>query len=88
MTIFSVLTPLGALAGMAVRQKFSGSAGAGVCTALGAGTFLNVAAMEVSKLHNTKVVLEISAPYPATFFCEPGIIVYPQLSTPRKKKIK
>lgn len=47
MTIFSVLTPLGALAGMAVRQKFSGSAGAGVCTALGAGTFLNVAAMEV-----------------------------------------
>ncbi|CAN0488728.1 unnamed protein product, partial [Hapterophycus canaliculatus] len=48
MGVFSLLTPLGAAMGMLVRAGAGGSsAGAGVCTALGAGTFLHVAAMEV-----------------------------------------
>ncbi|CAN0345501.1 unnamed protein product, partial [Ectocarpus sp. 8 AP-2014] len=49
MGVFSLLTPLGAALGMLVRASSDGgsSAGAGVCTALGAGTFLHVAAMEV-----------------------------------------
>ncbi|CAN0348355.1 unnamed protein product [Ectocarpus sp. 13 AM-2016] len=64
MGVFSLLTPLGAALGMLVRASSDGSsAGAGVCTALGAGTFLHVAAMEVlprellhdSRMKNTKM---------------------------------
>ncbi|CAM9788589.1 unnamed protein product, partial [Laminaria digitata] len=47
MGLFSLLTPIGAAVGMMVRASSDSSAGAGVCTALGAGTFLHVAAMEV-----------------------------------------
>ncbi|CAN0118604.1 unnamed protein product [Scytosiphon promiscuus] len=59
MGMFSLLTPLGAAMGMLVRAGAGGgSAGAGVCTALGAGTFLHVAAMEVlprDLLHDTRM---------------------------------
>ncbi|CAN0040456.1 unnamed protein product [Pylaiella littoralis] len=49
MGVFSLLTPLGAAMGMLVRASSDGSsAGAGVCTALGAGTFIHIAAMEAS----------------------------------------
>ncbi|CAM9545791.1 unnamed protein product, partial [Ascophyllum nodosum] len=47
MGVFSLLTPLGAIVGMVICAHTEGSAGAGICTALGAGTFLHVAAMEV-----------------------------------------
>lgn len=50
MGVFSLLTPLGAAIGMLVRAESSGSSvGAGFCTALGAGTFIHVAAMEVRR---------------------------------------
>ncbi|CAM9915036.1 unnamed protein product [Discosporangium mesarthrocarpum] len=50
MGLFSLLTPLGALMGIIVRSDTTGvgeGTGAGICTALGAGTFIHVAAMEV-----------------------------------------
>ncbi|CAM9373740.1 unnamed protein product, partial [Phaeothamnion confervicola] len=44
---FALLTPLGAAAGLLVQQGFGSSVGAGICTALGAGTFVHVAASEI-----------------------------------------
>mmetsp|Transcript_41729 Transcript_41729/g.65308 ORF Transcript_41729/g.65308 Transcript_41729/m.65308 type:complete len:320 (+) Transcript_41729:147-1106(+) len=56
MTVFSLATPVGAICGMLLVNQNEGSVAQGVCTALAAGTFLHVAAMEVipQELHNNR----------------------------------
>jgi len=56
MVSFSLATPIGALCGMLLTNGADSSVATGVCTALAAGTFLHVAAMEVipQELHNNK----------------------------------
>lgn len=49
MLVFSMLSPIGALIGMALRNMGAepGGIGAGICSALASGTFIHVAAIEV-----------------------------------------